>query len=262
MTPEIPAGPPAPPRSDPARKDGLPEPGVLSRVRDADRATRKPMALWDRVKFLLLLVALFWFFVWSDMADNPILPFEDALNRTFESKWWVLALIGLEAIRQAHFLLAESWPGYHHFWADGVFGRFERRAARYDDWNRFRFARVAKIVGFLLLLSVVLGALFDVSPVTALFELPARMYGALPFIFQLAFGFFFVMFQFIGLFWFLSRGGIDTYFPDDIETRMEDVWGQDAVVARVRENMLFLEEPEKIEEKGGYVPGGDRKSVV
>ncbi|HEY5700246.1 MAG TPA: AAA family ATPase, partial [Acidimicrobiales bacterium] len=209
-----------------------------------------------RVKFLLLLVALFWFFVWSDMADNPILPFEDALNRTFESKWWVLALIGLEAIRQAHFLLAESWPGYHHFWADGVFGRFERRAARYDDWNRFRFARVAKIVGFLLLLSVVLGALFDVSPVTALFELPARMYGALPFIFQLAFGFFFVMFQFIGLFWFLSRGGIDTYFPDDIETRMEDVWGQDAVVARVRENMLFLEEPEKIEEKGGYVPGG------
>ena len=256
MTPEIPAGPPAPPRSAPARKDGLPEPGVLSRVRDADRATRKPMALWDRVKFLLLLVALFWFFVWSDMADNPILPFEDALNRTFESKWWVLALIGLEAIRQAHFLLAESWPGYHHFWTDGVFGRFERRAARYDDWNRFRFARVAKIVGFLLLLSVVLGALFDVSPVTALFELPARMYGALPFIFQLAFGFFFVMFQFIGLFWFLSRGGIDTYFPDDIETRMEDVWGQDAVVARVRENMLFLEEPEKIEEKGGYVPGG------
>jgi ATP-dependent Zn protease len=256
VTPEIPAGPPAPPRSAPARKDGLPEPGVLSRVRDADRATRKPMALWDRVKFLLLLVALFWFFVWSDMADNPILPFEDALNRTFESKWWVLALIGLEAIRQAHFLLAESWPGYHHFWADGVFGRFERRAARYDDWNRFRFARVAKIVGFLLLLSVVLGALFDVSPVTALFELPARMYGALPFIFQLAFGFFFVMFQFIGLFWFLSRGGIDTYFPDDIETRMEDVWGQDAVVARVRENMLFLEEPEKIEEKGGYVPGG------
>ena len=82
------------------------------------------------------------------------------------------------------------------------------------------------------------------------------MYGALPFIFQLAFGFFFVMFQFIGLFWFLSRGGIDTYFPDDIETRMDDVWGQDAVVARVRENMLFLEEPEKIEEKGGYVPGG------
>jgi ATP-dependent Zn protease len=253
--PEIPAGPPtAPP--PPEHREGLPEPGVLSRVRDADRTTRKPLALWDRIKFLLLLGVLFWFFVWAEMSDNPILPFEEALERTLEAKWWVLALIGLEAIRQAHFLLAESWPAYHRFWSEGVFGRFERQASHMDDWNRFRMARVLKLVVALVLLSFVLGALFDVSPVTALFELPTRLYGALPFIFQLAFGFFFVMFQFIGLFWFLSRGGVDTYFPDDIETRMDDVWGQDAVVERVRENMLFLEEPEKIEEKGGYVPGG------
>ena len=81
-------------------------------------------------------------------------------------------------------------------------------------------------------------------------------YGALPFIFQLAFGFFFVVFQFVGLFWFLSRGGVDTYFPDDIKTRFADVWGQDHVLERVKENIVFLEEPEKIEEKGGYVPGG------
>lgn len=252
MSPDIPSGPPT--ATD--HRAGLPEPGVLSRVRDADRPTRKPLALWDRIKILLLLGVLFWFFVWSEMADNPILPFEEALDRTLEAKWWVLALIGLEAIRQAHFLLAESWPGYHRFWAQGVFGRFEARAARYDDWNRFRVARVVKFVIFLALLSIVLGAVFDVSPLTALFELPARLVSALPWVFQLAFGFFFVMFQFIGLFWFLSKGGIDTYFPDDIETRMDDVWGQDAVVARVRENMLFLEEPEKIEEKGGYVPGG------
>ena len=134
MSPDIPRGPPT--ATD--HRAGLPEPGVLSRVRDADRPTRKPLALWDRIKILLLLGVLFWFFVWSEMADNPILPFEEALERTLEAKWWILALVGLEAIRQAHFLLAESWPGYHRFWADGVFGRFERRAARYDDWNRFR----------------------------------------------------------------------------------------------------------------------------
>lgn len=247
---------PGPPPAPAEPKPGLPEPGVLSRVRDADRPTRKPMALWDRVKFLLLLGALFWFFVWAEMSDNPILSFEAALDRTLEAKWWVLALIGLEAIRQAHFLLAESWPGYHRFWSQGVFGRFESRMARFDDWNRYRIARVVKIVGGLVLLSIVLGAIFDVSPLTALFELPARLVAALPFILQLAFGFFFVMFQFLGLFWFLSRGGVDTYFPDDIETRLDDVWGQDGVLEQVRENMLFLEEPEKIEEKGGYVPGG------
>ena len=34
------------------------------------------------------------------------------------------------------------------------------------------------------------------------------------------------------------------------------MWGQDNVVERVRENVVFLENPEAIEEKGGYVPGG------
>jgi ATP-dependent Zn protease len=247
---DTPAGPPV-------HKPGLPEPGVLSsRVREADRTTRKPMAFWDRSKFILLLVALFWFFVWAEMSDNPILPFSEALDRTFESKWWLLALLGIELVRQAHFLLAESWPGYHRFWAESVFGRFETRMSRFDDWNRFRLRRAMKWFVTLILLSLVLGALFDVAPFTALVELPSRIYSALPFIFQAILIMTVAVGQFAAIFWFLSKGGVDTYFPDDIETRMDDVWGQDAVVARVRESMLFLEDPETIEEKGGYVPGG------
>ena len=78
----------------------------------------------------------------------------------------------------------------------------------------------------------------------------------MPFIFQLAFGFLFVFVQFVGIFWFLSRGGTETYFPDDIKTRFSDVWGQDHVLERVKENIVFLEKPELIEETGGYVPGG------
>jgi ATP-dependent Zn protease len=66
----------------------------------------------------------------------------------------------------------------------------------------------------------------------------------------------FVIIQFVAIFWFLSRGGIDTYFPDDIKTRFSDVWGQDHVLARIRENLVFLENPESIEKLGGYVPGG------
>ena len=34
------------------------------------------------------------------------------------------------------------------------------------------------------------------------------------------------------------------------------MWGQDHVLERVKENIVFLEQPEQIEEKGGYVPGG------
>src|SRR6267143_6818039 len=44
--------------------------------------------------------------------------------------------------------------------------------------------------------------------------------------------------------------------PGDIKTRFSDVWGQDAVLGRVKENIIFLRRPEAIEEKGGYVPGG------
>ena len=49
---------------------------------------------------------------------------------------------------------------------------------------------------------------------------------------------------------------MDTYYPDDIKTRFPDVWGQDHVVERVKENIVFLENPDAIEAKGGYVPSG------
>ena len=62
--------------------------------------------------------------------------------------------------------------------------------------------------------------------------------------------------QFVAIFWFLSKGGVDVYMPDDISTRFTDVWGQDNVLERVQENMVFLENPEEIEERGGHVPTG------
>src|SRR5258708_17421262 len=62
--------------------------------------------------------------------------------------------------------------------------------------------------------------------------------------------------QFAAIFYFLSRGGVDVYYPGDITTRFADVWGQDHVLEKVKENILYLEDPESIEEKGGYVPGG------
>jgi ATP-dependent Zn protease len=65
-----------------------------------------------------------------------------------------------------------------------------------------------------------------------------------------------VVMQFVAIFWFLSRGGVEVYFPEDVKTRFSDVWGQDSVLERVKENMVFLEDPEAIESKGGYVPTG------
>ena len=94
------------------------------------------------------------------------------------------------------------------------------------------------------------------APLTALAQIPAILWHALPTFIQYAFLLFFTVAQFGLLFWFLSRGGVDVYYPDDIKTRFSDVWGQDHVLDRVKENIIFLENPELVEDRGGYVPGG------
>jgi cell division protease FtsH len=234
-----------------------PPPEYKSREREEDRATRKPLAWWDRIKLLSLLVGGFLVLAWATLAQFAgLITFQEALNQTAQSNWWILALAGLELIRQIHYFISEHWAAYHRFWTNRVFGAFNRRIGRMNDWNRYRVARVLKVLFFLVILDVVLAKLYDLSPALALFQLPVVLFQALPFILQLAFAFFFVIFQFVGLFWFLSRGGVDVYMPDDIKTRFTDVWGQDNVLAKIKENMVFLEDPESIEDKGGYVPGG------
>jgi cell division protease FtsH len=269
VTPPIPQGQPPPlgPTADVpgttapagARSDqaGLPAPGEVGHGSGPDQPTRKRLPLWDRVKFLLLLFLLFWFFVWSEVSDaNPFNTTGDAIDETIRTKWALFVLAGVEVVRQVHFLISERWPRYHRFWSEAVFGRWQRRVGRMNDWTRYRLARAAKVAVFLAVVSVVLGTLYDVPPVTALFELPSRLWEWMPMAFQLLFAMSYIVIQFVALFWFLSRGGIDTYMPDEVKTRFSDVWGQDPVVERVKENMLFLERPQDIEDKGGYVPGG------
>jgi len=220
-------------------------------------ATRKRMSLWDRVRLLLLFVIAWLIIVWASMADNPLLPFTDAALIQLRDSQWLLWLAGLEVVRQIHFFISEKSPAYHRFWSEKVFGGFNRAIhRRFSDWTRYRLSRLIKIVLFLALFAVVAAEILDTSPILALFQAPALLIQALPLILQLLFAFFFIAFQFIGLFWLLSRGGVDTYYPDDITTRFTDVWGQDHVVARVKESIVFLENPDAIEEKGGYVPSG------
>jgi cell division protease FtsH len=221
------------------------------------RVTRPRAPLWHRIRLLLLLGVVWLVVVWAAMADNPLLPFDDAVRTAGADAQWLLWLMGLEVLRQVHYFVSERSSAYHRFWAEKVFGGFDRAVKRrFSDWTRFRLARVIKVVLLIALFAIVAGQILDTSPVLALFAAPALLWQALPLILQLAFAFFFIAFQFIGLFWLLSRGGVDTYYPDDIKTRFHDVWGQDHVVQRIRENIMFLEKPDEIEAKGGYVPGG------
>jgi cell division protease FtsH len=225
--------------------------------RDDDRPTRPKLSMWDRTKFLMLFAIAFFVLVWAAMAENPLLPFVDSLRLQVRERWWLLALAGVEVLRQLHFLISEHWSGYHRFWTNKVFGGFERTAhRRFSDWTRFRLARALKWLFWIALFAIVAGAVLDTSPFLAIFQAPAILWSLLPFILQMVFILFIVVMQFVAIFWFLSRGGVETYFPDDIKTRFKDVWGQDHVLEKVKENIVFLENPESIESKGGYVPGG------
>jgi len=240
-TPALPTPPEAPP--PPMEKAVLPR--------------RKRMSLWDRSRLLLLFVVAWLVIVWASIADNPLLTFTDALLIQIVDSQWLLWLAGAEVLRQIHFFACERSGRYNQFWSQRVFGgtnRWLRR--RFSDWTRFRLGRLIKIALFVVLVAVVAGQILQTSPVMAVFAAPALLWQALPLIMQLLFAFFFVAFQFVGLFWLLSRGGVETYYPDDISTRFSDVWGQDHVVERVKENIVFLENPDAIEEKGGHVPSG------
>ena len=228
---------------------------IQSRPRDTDRKTRIQLSAYDRIKFLLLFGITFFVLAWASMADNPLLSFSDALSKTANEKIWLIVLVGIEIVRQMHFALAEILAPYHGIWLK-YFALVERLLNKLSDWNRFRLGRVVKWLVFVAMLSIVLGAVYKETPVRALFLAPKALWSALPMLGQLLFAVFFVIIQFAAIFWFLSRGGVDTYFPDDIRTRFSDVWGQDHVLNRIRENLLFLETPELIEKHGGYVPGG------
>src|SRR5579872_4004107 len=227
------------------------------RPKDDDLLTRKPLGFWDRIKFLFLLGLLWLILVWSVMANDPLVGFSDAVKTEVQSGWWVFVLLGVEFLRQIHFLVSEHSRGYHRFWTWMVFGGAERLThRRISDWTRFRLSRLVKWIVLIALIAVVTGKIIHTTPVLALLRGPELIWHVLPFVIQIMFTLLFVVLQFAALFWFMSRGGVDVYYPDDIKTRFSDVWGQDHVLERVKENIIFLENPEIVEEKGGYVPGG------
>ncbi|HTU07833.1 MAG TPA: AAA family ATPase [Trebonia sp.] len=227
------------------------------RPREEDILTRKHLPLWDRIKWLLLLLVIWLLLVWSLMADNPLVGFVDALKIEAQIGWWVFILAGLEVIHQVHFLISEHWAGYNQFWIHKVWGRSARLSdSKLSAWTRYRIGRIIRWALIIVVIAIIAGKIMHDSPLTALALIPAILWHALPTFIQYAFLLFFTVAQFALLFWFLSRGGVDVYYPDDIKTRFSDVWGQDHVLDRVKENIIFLENPELVEDRGGYVPGG------
>ena len=233
-----------------------------SRPREEDRTTRKPLPWWDRVKFLVLLAALFALSVWTETGDNPILPVSEAINSTLRNRAWIWVLAIIELLRQIHFVIAEHWSAYYFFWRRRFAG-VNRVVDRVNPWTRFRISRIFKVMFWFALLNMFVAWRNDVPFFTQLQNLPTDitdfLFGDgsdLPLVFVLGLQLVLGVGSIALLFWYMSRGGTDVYFPDDVKTRFSDVWGQDTVLDKIKENLIYLEDPESIESRGGHVPGG------
>lgn len=221
---------------------------------------RRRSPTWDRMKFIVLIL-FFLGIILSAKVNAPFTTLSQALGDAWNETFGRILLIALplEVLRQVHYFISEKQGNYHRFWSQGIFGGMERQAQRrFKPWTRFRLGRYVKIVVFLL----VLGAVVDYfvadvsSPVEALIQFPRILARNMQQFIMFLFAPLFLIIQFGALFWFLSRGGVDTVMPEEIETRYTDVWGQDHVLELVQENVGFLERPDEIEAKGGYIPGG------
>ena len=221
---------------------------------------RRRSPTWDRMKFIVLIL-FFLGILLSAKVNAPFTTLLQALGDTWNETFGRILLIALplEILRQLHYFISEKQGNYNRFWSQSFFGGMERQAhRRFKPWTRFRLGRYVRIIVFLL----VLGAVVDYfvadvnSPVEALIQFPRILARNMQQFIMFLFAPLFLIIQFGALFWFLSRGGVDTVMPEEIETRYTDVWGQDHVLELVQENVGFLERPDEIEAQGGYIPGG------
>jgi cell division protease FtsH len=230
--------------------------------KEVAKAPRRKMQFFDRVKILILLAVWFGFAAALKHSSVPIMSWTEAFREQLQAKWWLLVLAGVEVLRQIHYFFSERNGNYHYRVQHGLFGAWDRWWGKRNPWLRYRMQRMAKIAFWLFLLTLIFSRVWGLSLIDTIVQAPRNLlykpFGSsgLPWFFTIVFGMFQGILYFVGIFWFMSKGGVDTYMPEEIKTRFTDVWGQDKVLAKVQEVIAFLDKPDEIEKLGGFVPGG------
>ena len=124
------------------------------------------------------------------------------------------------------------------------------RARRWFRWLRI----IAYIYAFYLIAA---GIFFTLNPVDATRMFPlVWQQGLGPMLMQLLFGFAFLIVQFGGLMWYLSRGRTYVIYPKEYDVSFDDVRGQESAVRATREVVRLFQGFKQFRESGGYPPHG------
>ena len=223
---------------------------------DREPRTRRKGFFFDRIKLLLLLAVYFLIIVSYEQSQVPVMSWADAFRDQARAKWWLWIVVGLEVLRQIHYVVCEHWGAYHTFWRTRIWEGWERLMSRLKPYTRFRLARLVKRILFISVLGLILSWKWGIPFIQALAEAPSRWFKilfvdrqqgtplAISILLSVTFSAFYLIF-FYGIFFI---GGVETFKPGEIKTRFADIWGQDHVVARVQENLDFLEAPHRMAE--------------
>jgi cell division protease FtsH len=85
---------------------------------------------------------------------------------------------------------------------------------------------------------------------------PEFLRGSLPMLLEGLFFLCIIVFQFVAIFWFLSKGQSYTIFPGEYDVSFDDVRGQPAIVDATREVVKLFEGFKDFRKMGGYPPHG------
>ena len=233
-------------------------------VVNTERKPRRKMLFFDRAKVLILIFGYFSLVIVAEHGETPLTTWGEAFRSQTRAKSWLLVVAAIELIRQIHYVMSEKSGQYHYFWTEKFFGSWERFWARRNPWLRFRLARAVRVTLWLVIFNAILASVwkrpflqnFSYAPTRILRVLFSPSSGGLPLIFEILVSLLFSVGSIFFLYYFISKGGDDLLLPEEVGVTFKDVWGQDKVVSKVREVVQFLEKPEEIEKKGGYVPGG------
>jgi cell division protease FtsH len=124
-----------------------------------------------------------------------------------------------------------------------------------DQWRRRGrwLKRILIIYGIYLAVSYVF---LGVDPVTASTDPGLMLANLRPFLLQTIVLMFFIVIQFVALFWFLARGTTYVVYPNEYDHTFDDVRGQPAAVRSTKEVLRLFQGFKDFKQMGGYPPHG------
>lgn len=209
----------------------------------------------DRFRALIALSVILLIMAVSAMRVYSYMSIFAAVSYVFTSTIWLQIAFGVEALHQAWIFFCERNLRVNALHTK-LLSFYKRKIhSKLDSNLRYHSSKVGWIIVKLAFGSYIASLLTkSTNWWTGLIDLPSFLLS--PTFFPYVLLALMQVVSIIFVFYFVSRGGYDVYQPGQIKTRFTDVWGQDHVVEKVKETVLFLENPEDIEKHGGYVPGG------